>query len=98
MTTLARKFNSFHALNPNVYATLVRLAREWIQRTGSRKLGMKALFERARWEIAMSTSDPNFKLDNNYTAFYARLIMALEPDLDGVFSLRRSQADEWVAA
>lgn len=92
----AARFEEFHADNPRVYATLVDLAREWIARTGRHKLGIKTLYERARWEIALATSDADFKLNNNFTAFYARLIMAQESDLDGLFDLRTSEADEWI--
>lgn len=92
--TMADKFDEFHRSNPHVYMVLVRLAREWVRRTGTHRLGIKTLYERARWEIAISTSDPDFKLNNNFTAYYARLIMIREADLWGMFELRRSAADE----
>jgi hypothetical protein len=92
--TTADRFDEFHAANPHVYEALVRLAREWVQRTGRRQLGMKALFERARWDLVLSTTDPDFVLNNDYTPFYSRLIMARESDLSGLFALRRSTADE----
>jgi hypothetical protein len=95
--TMADKFRLFHESNPHVYCTLRRLAREWINRTGKQKLGIGALYERARWDIAIQTNDPEFKLNNNYRAFYARLLMARERDLDGIFQLRGSLADQWVA-
>ncbi|AII28198.1 hypothetical protein VC74_gp72 [Mycobacterium phage Sparky] len=94
--TTAERFEQFHAANPVVYVTLVRLAREWVRRTGRRKLGIKTLYERARWEIALATNDPDYKLNNNYTAFYARLIMARCPDLHDMFDLRASEADAWI--
>lgn len=96
-STTPAKFVEFHTKSPEVYAVLVRLAREWVLNTGRNRLGMKALFERARWEIAISTSDPDWKLCNSYTAYYARLLMLQEPDLDGLFELRRSEADDWFA-
>lgn len=95
--TLAEQFEQFHADNPRVYTVLVQLAREWVRSTRHHKLGIATLFERARWEIAIATNDPEFKLNNNYRAFYARLIMRNETDLDGMFELRRSAADEWLA-
>lgn len=91
-------FEEFHEENPRVYDVMVRLAREYIARTGRRHLGMAQLRERVRWEIAMKTSDPDFKINNNYTPYYARLIMTREPDLDGIFALRRSVADEYFAS
>lgn len=94
--TMADKFVQFHEANGHVYCTLRRLAREWINRTGRRKMGISMLFERARWEIAIETSDPDFKLNNSYRAFYARLLSAREPDLADVFETRHSLADQWL--
>lgn len=94
--TTAEKFEQFHEDNPAVYATLCGLAREWLARTGKPRIGIGQLTERCRWEIAMRTNDPEFKINNNYRAYYARLMMANEPDLAGIFELRMSAADEWM--
>jgi hypothetical protein len=91
--TLAEQFADFHAKSPNVYLTLVRLAREWVQATGRSRLGIATLYERARWELVIATSDADFKLNNSYRAYYARLIMTQERDLAGLFALRKSAAD-----
>jgi hypothetical protein len=93
---VGEKFEAFHRENPMVYRTLVRLAREWVNQTGRSKIGIKSLYEVARWKIAIETSDPDYKLNNNFTAFYSRLIMLREPDLDGVFDCRTSEADDWL--
>lgn len=92
--TTADKFDDFHRNNPHVYSLLVGLSREWIATTGIAKLGMKMLFERARWNLAIATKSADFKLNNDFTPFYARLIMDQERDLAGIFSLRRSAADD----
>jgi hypothetical protein len=94
--SIADRFEDFHKANPAVYSTLVYLAKQWARQTAGRKLGIKTLYERARWEISLETSDPNFKLNNNFTAFYARLLMRNEPDLAGMFDLRCSEADAWI--
>lgn len=94
--TIAERFEAFHRDNPQVYGVLVRLAREWIQQTGRRHLGIGALTERARWDIAIATRTPDYKINNNFRAFYARLIELQEPDLRGVFKFRPSEADEWI--
>lgn len=96
--SMAQRFEEFHSSNPHVYDVLVRLAREWMNATNGRKVGIGALFERTRWEIAIATSDAEFKLNNNFRSFYARLLMKREPDLRGLFDLRRSEADEWIEA
>jgi len=86
-------FRTFHADNPMVYAHLIRLAREGKAR-GRTKLGIKMLWEVVRWTVYLETSDLEFKLNNDYTSRYARLIMIQERDLAGVFEVRSLRASE----
>jgi len=86
--TIQDDFQRFHQENPQVYRELVRLARAWQSRRGTGKVGMKMLFEVLRWQLAMSTTGDDFKLNNNYTSYYARLVMAENPDLRGLFQTR----------
>ncbi len=90
--TLSARFETFHRENPRVYALLVRFARQ-LQARGYEHAGMKAIWERMRWEMGLETIDPDgFKLNNDFTSRYARLIMANEPELDGFFRTRRLTA------
>ena len=52
---------------------------------------MKQIFEVIRWEYDLKTTG-DFKLNNNYTAWYARLVMERNPSLDGFFQLRKAKA------
>lgn len=88
------KFTSFHENNPHVYDILVSLARKWVRKTHRDKVGIGMLYEIARWQVAMTTIDQDYKLCNDYRAYYARLIMAQEPDLSTIFNLRKSAADK----
>jgi hypothetical protein len=94
--TTAARFEEFHRQNSHVYRTLVRLAREWVNTTGNRKLGISALYERARWQLAIETSDADYRLNNSYRAYFARLIERQEPDLADLFETRASAADAWI--
>jgi hypothetical protein len=69
----AAEFERFHAANPIIYSTLVDLAREWIRRSGRRRIGIKALIKRARWELALSTDDAQYLINNSWSPWYARL-------------------------
>jgi len=91
---LEKKFWEFHLAHREVYRTLVYFARQWRERRGPDSFcGIKALYERARWEMAFQSLDdqPPPKLSNNHTAFYARLIMDRNPDLEGIFRLKRQK-------
>jgi hypothetical protein len=95
--TLTARFEKFHRDTPNFYAELVKLARRFRAKTG-RTCGIQRLIEIVRFDIEMtSKSDEEFKINNDFAAFYSRLIMCQEPDLDGFFQLRRAdEADRWI--
>lgn len=86
--TLESDFINFHNDNPIVYLDLLGLAME-LSRHGHRKIGMKMLFEVLRWRSMLRTTGDRFKLNNNYTAYYARLIEHRVPEMRGVFDTRR---------
>ncbi len=90
---LEKAFWKFHNSNPKVYRLLVIFGRQWRRKFGpDAVMGIGQLFERVRWEVAIKTSDGlGFKLCNNHRAFYARLIMERNPDLEGVFHLRKQR-------
>lgn len=85
----AEKFEEFHRLNPQVITALEQMTRDLVNR-GRRKIGIKMLFEVLRWNYYMETSDPNsdFKINNNYAPYYARLIIERNPQWEDVFELR----------
>lgn len=82
-------FCAFHLKNPWVYSELVSMTRDLVDR-GHDTVGMGMLFEVLRWGSMMKTEDESgLKLPNSYRSLYARMIMELEPELDGVFNLSR---------
>ena len=91
--TIEQAFLAFHAENPHVYRELVALAHE-ARDSGITHLGIGMLFEVLRWNVALRTGGDDFKLNNNYRSYYARLIMHNEHDLDGIFETRRLHARE----
>ncbi|EUA31250.1 gp63 domain protein [Mycobacterium xenopi 3993] len=93
--TMPERFEEFHNENPNVYATLVRLAREWVASTAatssaSQPFSSGPLGNRTRHQR------PRLQAQQQPRAYYARLIMRQEPDLADLFDLRASEADEWI--
>tara|TARA_R110000824_G_scaffold385724_1_gene580025 strand:- start:759 stop:1130 length:372 start_codon:yes stop_codon:yes gene_type:complete len=80
----------FHRNNPNVSLELRRLALGLVD-AGHRHYSIKGLFEVLRFNAALRTTGKPYKLNNNLTPFYARLLMNCEPMLAGFFHTRRSQ-------
>lgn len=97
--TTAEKFEAHVRRDPHVYSVLTRLARRYQVATGEDQQSMQRIFEIARWDEKVRTKgEGDFELNNDFAAFYARLIMWLEPDLRGAFQIRRSvAADAWIA-
>jgi len=93
---LVEAFWSFHESNPQVYGLIDRFTRQAIA-AGRERFGMKAVFERIRWYTTVETQGETFKLNNNYTSFYARLWMHRNPTMPQVFALRKSVADDGAA-
>lgn len=85
--TLDERFKAFVEQNPHVIDTLTRLAREARAR-GMTKVGVKMLWEIARWEAITSTTGDEWKLNNSFHSRAARLVMEREPDLAGFFETR----------
>ena len=87
--SIDERFARFHAANPHVYERLKEMARLAKSR-GRSRFAIATLFEVLRWERVLSTdTDESLKLNNNYRALYARLLMAQEPDLEGFFETRQ---------
>jgi hypothetical protein len=92
--SLPERFEKYHVENPDVYNCLVSLAREVLQNNRSRTMGIGMLYEVLRWKHYVTThGSEEYKLPNEYRAFYARKIMDQEADLAGCFNTRKSVAD-----
>jgi hypothetical protein len=89
--TIQQRFEAFHAEHPEVYVLLSKLARDYLNRTGKQRVGIKMLWERLRWEWDLQTGETP-RLDNRHVSRYARLLMAREPDLQEAFETRRLKA------
>ena len=85
-------FESYHVSNPQIYIAFKKLTFQLIS-SGRKHYGAKAIFEVIRFNTAIKGND-QYKVNNNYTAYYARLFMKDFPKHDGFFNLRKSKFDE----
>jgi len=86
-TKLDLMFWEFHRENPQVYSALRDVAIQLSDR-GWHHYGIKAIMEVVRFHKALETTDTKFKLNNNYSSRYARLLMEQEPRLNEFFEVR----------
>lgn len=90
--TIAEQFERFHRANPHVATALEQLAEQWFE-AGHDKVGVKALWERLRWEYGIRVPDsPGPCLNNNFTAFYARLLLLRRPEWSARIATRQQKA------
>ncbi len=85
-------FKYFHAKNPEVYDLFKRFAFEAINK-GHVRLSSEMIINRIRWETSVVTTDKDYKINNDYKPFYARLFMEEHPTYNNFFNTRGSHAD-----
>lgn len=85
--TIEQRFRKWLAENPGIYDAVVRLARE-VKAKGKSRCGMKALFERVRWDLWLDARGDEFRMNNIYSSRLAREVMRREPDLTEFFETR----------
>lgn len=95
--SIEERFESFHRANPHVIHELLALAHTRLVR-GDKRIGLKALWEdlRIRLDViadgGLGPPDGKYKLDNSFTALYARKMIEHEPQLAKVIELRTRKA------
>lgn len=86
-----KKFWEYHRENPQVYALFDRFAREAVAR-GRKHFSAYMIFERMRWYTIIETGGDEYKLNNNYRPYYARLWLRKNPDHADLFEIRTLSA------
>lgn len=86
---MREQVTAFHKAHPEVWDLFCKFTMQMIDR-GYRNYSAKAIFERIRWEKDSVGGDgvTSFKLNNNYTAFYARRFSRINPQHAGFFRTR----------
>jgi hypothetical protein len=90
--TLKQKWWAWHKENPHVYMLFDKFTRQAISR-GHKNLSGWLIVNRIRWETSIETSGDDFKISNDYVAFYARLFMAKNPEYQGFFRIKRMKRE-----
>jgi hypothetical protein len=85
-------YREYDAQNPHVYYLLERFVLERVRRSSGR-FSMGAVVERVRWELAVTTNDAGFKLNDRWTAFHARRFAVENPLYADRLEFRTSVAD-----
>lgn len=82
--TVDKFINSFLS-NPLVWQQFERFTLDAIKTR--RRFGAKAIMERVRWETEVSRNE-EFKVSNNWTAYYARIFALKHPTYRDYFDFK----------
>ena len=88
-------FKEFHLANPGVWALFKQFALTASDVT--EHYSAKALIERIRWEMEIETNGDEVRINNNFTAYYARLFHVDQPRLGSFFRNRKRTSEEGAA-
>ena len=86
--TVKQKWWAWHKENPHVYALFKRFTLQAIS-AGHKNLSAWLIINRIRWETSIETKGEDFKISNDYIAFYARLWRAKYPEHKDLFSIKK---------
>jgi hypothetical protein len=88
---IQEKFEKFHSDNPHIFSILEGMASRWLSIHS--QVGMKMLWEVLRWQLGVEVSNTGeYRLNNNYTSRYARLLLEKHPEWAGRIQLRALQS------
>ncbi len=97
---LEAQAQAFHRAHPDVWRHFCAFTFELIERGFKHYSAQHGIFARIRWEVDMATpaGSATFKINNNFSAWYARWFMAAYPQFDGFFRVREQTSRHVVAA
>jgi hypothetical protein len=79
-----QRWLEWHRDNPHVYELFKAFTFQAIDR-GHKRLSAWLVVNRIRWETAVETNGGDFKISNDFIAYYARLFMEEHPEFRGFF-------------
>jgi len=81
-------FEQYDAQNPSVWRMFKQFAFDVIC-AGHRRFSADSILHRIRWETSIATKDVRFKINNNFSADYARKFMREYPQFGNFFEIRK---------
>lgn len=90
-TELLKKFKAYHLENPHVYDEFLSNALK-MKSLGRRKYSAWTIVNKIRWDWDVQSSDRVFKINNDFIALYARLVIYHRPEFTNFFEMRKMKA------
>jgi len=81
-------FDQWHADNPMIWKYFEQFSLQALAH-GKRRISHWLIINRIRWEVYIVTTGRDFKISNDYIAFYARLWIKTHPQHADLFKTKR---------
>jgi len=91
-TTEQTMFEAFDEANPKIWELFKKYAHALLRR-GITHWSADNILHKIRFETAVKGKGDTFKINNNFSAFYARKFLNMYPACKGFFELRKSKLD-----
>ena len=87
---LLEKFKQFHKENPRVYDLFVTYSKR-MKISGKNKYSAWTIVNVIRWNMDLWTTGDVFKINNDFIAIYARVMIHNYPEFADFFELRQTK-------
>jgi len=87
--SIEQAFSEFHKENPHIYEYFKDYFQLLHIRKGIKKVSSKLIINRIRWEVTIKTTSTDYKINDAFTAHYARLFVKDYPQYIDCFEFRR---------
>lgn len=81
-------FNRFHKDNPHIFTAFEEQALRAINK-GRTKISAKLIINWIRWHEFLESTDVNFRVNDAYQSYYARLFVEKHPEHKDIFGFRK---------
>ena len=92
------KFIKWYPSNIHVINAFEKEAFYLLTRGRRERYSIYTIREKLRWDSLVSESGQDYKLNNNFSPFIARILMFMNPGMKGMFSTRRELETEELTA
>jgi hypothetical protein len=83
-----KRFKEFHQENPHIFKEFKQLAYK-MKKAGRKKYSAQAIIYVIRFNQDLKTTGDVFKINNDFTSIYARLLMYRDLSMENFFEIRK---------
>jgi len=83
-------FKTYHEAHPKLYELFKKYAYQ-MKNSGRKYYGAQSIVERIRWDMNINHNSDEFKINNNFSSMYSRLLISDYPEFKDFFRTRKTR-------